>query len=105
MLRALTTALLIALFAAIVVIAAANRQTVTLTYNVLENARHTSVDVPLYLVVFASIGVGVVLGGVGARLGRKPEQRRSAHRATAPKRRPRSSSSLAQGALEAPSRG
>ncbi|MEJ8475210.1 lipopolysaccharide assembly protein LapA domain-containing protein [Roseibium algae] len=68
MTRFIKNAILIAVAIILVPLSVANRHTVSLALNPFDpqDPRLTIQDVPLFWVIFACIGVGIVLGGIGA---------------------------------------
>ncbi|WP_420391448.1 LapA family protein [Acuticoccus sp.] len=63
--RALGTVLLIVVAGAGIVLAVANRQIVPLHLDPFRAAQHT-VEAPLYLLLIAALGIGIVLGGLAS---------------------------------------
>ncbi|WP_205648799.1 lipopolysaccharide assembly protein LapA domain-containing protein [Acuticoccus kandeliae] len=55
--------------AAIVILAAANRQPVSLSFDPFGATGGVSLSLPLYAVVFAAVAAGVLIGGIGGWLG------------------------------------
>nr|WP_255720742.1 LapA family protein [Acuticoccus kalidii] len=63
--------------AAIVILAAANRQPITLAVSPFRAADDLTISLPLYAILFATLAAGVVIGGLGSWYGRR-HRRRSA---------------------------
>jgi uncharacterized integral membrane protein len=73
---------LVPLCVALVVFALANRQSVTVNFNpfaVEPQAAGQNVGVPLFLVIFAVLLVGVVLGGIATWFAQGPHRRDERH--------------------------
>ena len=67
MLRFLGFLILLPVAAVVVALAVANRQAVTLSLDPFNPASPAlSLQAPLYLVLFAAVALGIVLGGLGA---------------------------------------
>jgi hypothetical protein len=81
--RLAASAVVTLLFAALVVLAVANRAPVVLILNPVAGAGGPTVTLPLYAIVFAALAVGVVLGGTAVALsrGRRNVRPRGDHRA------------------------
>lgn len=60
--------ILLAVAVVLVPLSVANRHTVSLSLNPFDpqDPRLTIVDIPLFWIIFASLGVGIVVGGIGA---------------------------------------
>jgi len=82
--RALATAGLLFLSAAIVVLAVANRAPVTLVLDPFGADPAMVLTLPLYALVFAALAAGVVIGGLAVSLGRRGGRGRRARKAAAP---------------------
>lgn len=68
MTRFIKNVILFAIAVVLVPLSVANRHTVSLSLNPFDpqDPRLTIPDVPLFWVIFASLGVGIVVGGLGA---------------------------------------
>jgi len=66
--RFIKNVILFVIAVVLVPLSVANRHTVSLSLNPLDpqDPRLTITDVPLFWVIFASLGVGIVVGGLGA---------------------------------------
>ncbi|WP_421981067.1 lipopolysaccharide assembly protein LapA domain-containing protein [Roseibium sp.] len=68
MTRFIKNLILLAIAVVLVPLSVANRHTVNLSLNPFDpqDPRLTIPDIPLFWVIFASLGVGIVVGGLGA---------------------------------------
>ncbi|CTQ61322.1 MAG: lipopolysaccharide assembly protein LapA domain-containing protein [Roseibium album] len=68
MTRFIKNVILFAIAVVLVPLSVANRHTVSLSLNPFDpqDPRLTIPDVPLFWVIFASLGVGIIVGGLGA---------------------------------------
>lgn len=68
MTRFIKNIILLAVAIVLVPLSVANRHTVSLSLNPFDpqDPRLTIPDIPLFWVIFASLGVGIVVGGIGA---------------------------------------
>ncbi len=68
MTRFIRNVILFAIAVVLVPLSVANRHTVSLALNPLDpqDPRLTVPDIPLFWVIFASLGVGIIIGGLGA---------------------------------------
>ncbi|POF34121.1 lipopolysaccharide assembly protein LapA domain-containing protein [Roseibium marinum] len=68
MTRFVKNVILFAIAVVLVPLSVANRHTVSLSLNPFDpqDPRLTLTDIPLFWVIFASLGIGVIVGGLGA---------------------------------------
>ncbi|WP_244287935.1 lipopolysaccharide assembly protein LapA domain-containing protein [Labrenzia sp. 011] len=68
MTRFIKNMILFAIAVVLVPLSVANRHTVSLSLNPFDptDPRLTLTDIPLFWVIFASLGIGVIVGGLGA---------------------------------------
>ena len=68
MTRFIKNVILFAIAVVLVPLSVANRHTVSLSLNPFDpqDPRLTMPDIPLFWVIFASLGVGIIVGGLGA---------------------------------------
>jgi len=66
--RFIKNIILLAIAVVLVPLSVANRHTVSLSLNPFDpqDPRLTIVDIPLFWVIFASLGVGIIIGGLGS---------------------------------------
>lgn len=65
----------------VVALAVANREAVRLSFDPFSPAMPVfSLTLPLYVVLFAAVAVGIVVGGIGAWAGQSGTRRQSRHR-------------------------
>lgn len=79
MIRFLKGLVLLPIAILVVLLAVANREFVTLSFDPFSPEPVFSLSVPLYALVFAAVALGIVVGGVGSWLG-QGKARRSARR-------------------------
>ena len=81
--KAVAVAVLIPLAILIVMFAVANRETITVSFDPFDSAHPAlALKTPLFMLIFALVGVGVVIGGIAAWL-RQHKWRLRARRAEA----------------------
>ncbi len=81
MIRFLKALLLLPVAVVVVLLAVANRETVTLSFDPFSPAPVFSLVLPLYAVLFGAVALGVLVGGVGSWLGQgRTRQRARYHR-------------------------
>lgn len=73
MLRAIVALFAIAASGAVVIVAVANRQLVTLTLPFTDG--EPAATLPLYALLFAATGLGAIAGGLATWLGQRPARR------------------------------
>ena len=68
MTRFIKNIILLAIAAVLVPLSVANRHTVSLSLNPFDpqDPRLTIPDIPLFWIIFASLGIGIIVGGLGA---------------------------------------
>ena len=68
MTRFIKNMILLAIAVILVPLSVANRHTVSLSLNPFDpqDPRLTVTDVPLFWIIFASLGIGIIVGGIGA---------------------------------------
>lgn len=80
MIRFLKGLVLLPVAIVVVALAVANRDVVRLSFDPFSDIPVFSVMLPLYVVLFVAVAVGVLLGGCGAWLGQSGTRRTSAER-------------------------
>ena len=76
MIRFLKGLILLPVAIVVVLLAVANRQPVTVSFDPFsQGAPAFSLTVPLYALAFAAVALGVLIGGCGAWLGQEPNRR------------------------------
>lgn len=87
MIRFVKYVILFAVALVLVPLSVANRHTVSLSFNPFDpqDPRLMAPDVPLFWVIFASLGVGIIIGGIGvwAKQGRWRKEARQKRREAA----------------------
>ncbi|MEP1932212.1 MAG: lipopolysaccharide assembly protein LapA domain-containing protein [Roseibium sp.] len=68
MTRFIKNVILLAIAVVLVPLSVANRHTVSLSLNPFDpqDPRLTVPDIPLFWIIFASLGIGIIIGGLGA---------------------------------------
>ena len=79
MIRFLKGLVLVPIAIVVVLLAVANREFVTLSFDPFSPEPVFSLSVPLYALVFAAVALGIVVGGIGSWLGQGKNRRRARH--------------------------
>ena len=77
MIRFLKALVLVPVAIVVVLLAVANREFVTLSFDPFSPEPVFSLSVPLYALVFAAVALGILVGGVGSWLGQGRTRRRA----------------------------
>ncbi|APX84445.1 GMP synthase [Methylorubrum extorquens] len=81
MIRFLKALILLPIAVVVVLLAVANREAVTLSFDPFSPEPVFSLVLPLYAVVFGSVALGILVGGIGSWLGQsRTRQRARYHR-------------------------
>lgn len=81
MIRFLKSLILLPVAILVVALAVANREAVRLSFDPFSvDAPAFSLTLPLYVLVFAAVAIGILCGGIGSWLGQSGTRRTSRHR-------------------------
>ncbi|KQO86247.1 GMP synthase [Methylobacterium sp. Leaf90] len=77
MIRFLKALILLPIAVVVVLLAVANREAVTLSFDPFSPEPVFSLVLPLYAVVFGSVALGILVGGIGSWLGQSQTRQRA----------------------------
>lgn len=79
MIRFLKALVLLPIAVVVVLLAVANREPVTLSFDPFSSEPVFSLVLPLYAVLFGAVALGVLVGGIGSWLGQSGTRQRARH--------------------------